>query len=72
FQGHILVISSENDTVIPYEVIRMIIDSATSAASLQHIILEGASHHFDIKKLELKDLLYEQIILTVRKGTAHY
>ncbi len=67
FQGHILVISAENDKVIPYEVIKMIIDNATSAASLEHIILQGQSHHFDIEKREIENLLSERIILTATK-----
>ncbi len=44
FKGHLLVISAELDEVIPLAMIEKIIKSATSAASVQHKVIEGKSH----------------------------
>jgi uncharacterized protein len=44
FKGHLLVISAELDEVIPPAVIERILESATSAASIQHKVIKGRSH----------------------------
>lgn len=71
FSGHLLVITAEFDEVIPIAIIEKIIRCATSAASVQHKMIEGSSHKglFD-NNLKARQCVAEMIATLVHQQRA--
>ena len=61
FDGHILIIESENDDRVPHATLDNYINAASDKNKLTHVILQGASHSIGVGKFRNK---VEKILLT--------
>lgn len=52
YEGDLLVIEHEEDTVIPQNVVKSYFDSAKSAKSKEYEVIKGALHHIKDQKLD--------------------
>jgi uncharacterized protein len=55
FEGNILIVESENDTLIPHQTILNYINAVTNKTKLTYILMKGANHNISRDPIKVKE-----------------